>query len=183
MPWIPTAGTILTSADLCPGVWRGNGGAEGEPLKLFFCPQLRGLLQLTGSPPPRGIGGQLGFTTPCLPPGSPEGKKRGSAYLTSSWAPARAQTQAGPLGLPPPSIPRHKRPAQGRLGGSVGWLGCSTTAQVMISQSVSSSPTSGSVLTAQSLEPASDSVSPSLSAPFLLALCLSVSLSLSLSQK
>ena len=34
-----------------------------------------------------------------------------------------------------------------------------TSAQVMISQSVSSNPTSGSVLTAQSLEPASDSVS------------------------
>ena len=37
-----------------------------------------------------------------------------------------------------------------------------TLAQVMISQSVSSSPASGSVLTAQSLEPALDSVSPSL---------------------
>ena len=35
----------------------------------------------------------------------------------------------------------------------------STLAQVMISQSVSSSPASGSVLMAQSLEPASDSVS------------------------
>ena len=40
-----------------------------------------------------------------------------------------------------------------------------TSAQVMISQFVSLSPTSGSVLTAQSLEPALDSVSPSLSAP------------------
>ena len=40
-----------------------------------------------------------------------------------------------------------------------------TSAQVMISRSVSSSPASGSVLTAQSLEPASDSVSPSLSDP------------------
>ena len=38
-------------------------------------------------------------------------------------------------------------------------------AQVMISRFVSSSPVSGSVLTAQSLELASDSVSPSLSAP------------------
>ena len=36
------------------------------------------------------------------------------------------------------------------------------SAQVTISQSVSSSPTSGSVLTTQSLEPVSDSVSPSL---------------------
>ena len=50
---------------------------------------------------------------------------------------------------------------------------CPTSAQVMISRPVSSSPASGSVLTAQSLEPASDSVSPSLSAPPLLMLCLS----------
>ena len=54
-----------------------------------------------------------------------------------------------------------------------------TSAQVMISQSVSSSPALGSVLTAQSLEPASDSVSPSLYAPPPLMLCLSLSLSLS----
>ena len=39
---------------------------------------------------------------------------------------------------------------------------CPTSAQVMISRSVSSSPGSGSVLTAQRLEPVSDSVSPSL---------------------
>ena len=37
-----------------------------------------------------------------------------------------------------------------------------TLVQVMISQFVSSSPTLGSVLTAQSLKPALDSVSPSL---------------------
>uniref|UniRef100_A0A8C9M2M8 REST corepressor 1 n=1 Tax=Panthera tigris altaica TaxID=74533 RepID=A0A8C9M2M8_PANTA len=40
-----------------------------------------------------------------------------------------------------------------------------TSAQVTISRSVSSSPVSGSVLSAQSLEPVSDSVSPSLSDP------------------
>ena len=51
-----------------------------------------------------------------------------------------------------------------------------TSAQVMISWSMSSSPTSGSMLTAQSLEPAWDSVSPSLSVPLSLH---SVSLSLS----
>ena len=39
------------------------------------------------------------------------------------------------------------------------------SAQVMLSQFVGLSPVSGSMLTAQSLEPASDSVSPSLSAP------------------
>ena len=54
-----------------------------------------------------------------------------------------------------------------------------TSAQVMISRFVGSSPASGSVLATQSLEPASDSVSPSLSAPPLPVL----SLSLSLSQK
>ena len=48
-----------------------------------------------------------------------------------------------------------------------------TSAQVMISRLVSLSPASGSMLTAQSLEPASDSVSPSLSAPPPLVLCLS----------
>ena len=53
---------------------------------------------------------------------------------------------------------------------------CLILAQVMISQSASLSPTTGSVLTAQSLEPASDSVPPSLSAPSLLGLCLSISL-------
>ena len=47
------------------------------------------------------------------------------------------------------------------------------SAQVMISWFMGSSLTSGSVLTAQRLEPASDSVSPSLSAPPLLVLCLS----------
>ena len=41
---------------------------------------------------------------------------------------------------------------------------CPTLAQVMISWFASSRAASGSVLTAQSLEPASDSVSPSLSA-------------------
>ena len=48
-----------------------------------------------------------------------------------------------------------------------------TSAQVMISQFMSLSPALGSVLTAQSLEPASDSVSPSL-CPSPLALCLSL---------
>ena len=50
-----------------------------------------------------------------------------------------------------------------------------TWAQVMISQPMGSSPMWGSVLTAQSLGPALDSVSPSLSAPSPLMLCLSLS--------
>ena len=48
-----------------------------------------------------------------------------------------------------------------------------TSAQVTISRCVASSPASGSVLMARGPEPASDSVSPSLSAPPLLTLCLS----------
>ena len=65
----------------------------------------------------------------------------------------------------------------GRSGGT--WVAQSvkglTSAQVMISPFMSSSPMSGSVRTAQSLELASDSVSPSLSAHPLLMLCLSLS--------
>ena len=48
-----------------------------------------------------------------------------------------------------------------------------TSAQVMVSRFVGSSPVLGSVLTAQGLEPASDSTYPSLSVPSLLTLCLS----------
>ena len=59
--------------------------------------------------------------------------------------------------------------ARGHLGGSV-----ETSAQVTISRFRSLSPTSGSVLTAHNLELASDSVSPSLSAPPPLMLYLSL---------
>ena len=52
---------------------------------------------------------------------------------------------------------------------------CLTLAQVTISRLVGSKPVLGSVLTAQNLEPASDSVSPSLSAPSLLVHVLSLS--------
>ena len=63
-----------------------------------------------------------------------------------------------------------------RWGARVAQLvGRPTTAQVMISRSVNSSPALGSVLTAQSLEPASDSVPLSLTAPSLFGLCLSLS--------
>ena len=48
-----------------------------------------------------------------------------------------------------------------------------TSAQVMILRFMGPGPTLGSVLTAQSLEPALDSVSPSLSVPPLLAYSLS----------
>ena len=61
---------------------------------------------------------------------------------------------------------------EGRLGGSVGKR--PTLAQVMISQLMSSSPASGSVLTALSLEPALI-LCLLLSAPPQLALCLCLS--------
>ena len=48
-----------------------------------------------------------------------------------------------------------------------------TSARVMSSRFMGSSPASGSVLTAQSLEPTLDSVSPSLSSPPLLTLSFS----------
>ena len=51
-----------------------------------------------------------------------------------------------------------------------------TSAHIMISQLVSLSPALGSVLMAQSLEPASDSASPSLSDPPPLTLCFCLSL-------
>ena len=47
------------------------------------------------------------------------------------------------------------------------WVKCPTLTQVMISWFMGLSPALGSVLMAQSLDPASDSVSPSLSAPLL----------------
>ena len=62
-------------------------------------------------------------------------------------------------------------------------VGCPTSAQVMISQFVGLSPASGSVLTAQSLEPASDFVSPSLSLSLPLPCSCSVFLCLSIINK
>ena len=70
-------------------------------------------------------------------------------------------------------------PNQQRLGTGT-WVAQSverpTSAQVTISQFMSSSPASGSVLTAQSLEPASDFVSLSLPLPCSCALSLNLSL-------
>ena len=64
--------------------------------------------------------------------------------------------------------------------GVLGWLSqlsiqLLVLVQVVISWFMGLSPTSGSVLTARSLEPASDAVSPSLCASPLLTLCLPLS--------
>ena len=58
-----------------------------------------------------------------------------------------------------------------------------TLARVLISQFLGLSPASGSVLTAQSLESASDSVSPSLSALALLALSLTQKINIKIKKK
>ena len=81
------------------------------------------------------------------------------------WA-LRCQCRAG-LRAPSQELWDHDLSWIQELGGA--WMAQSverpTSAQVTISRSVSSSPASGSGLMAQSLEPASDSVSPSLSLP------------------
>ena len=77
-------------------------------------------------------------------------------------------------------LPRLRTTGGGAPGWSVGWA--SDKAQVMILWFVGSSPASGSVLTAQSSEPASDSGSPSLAAPLPVIPSLSLSLSLCLSK-
>ena len=72
-----------------------------------------------------------------------------------------------------------KMKTQGHLGGRVGWT--SDFSSGHDSQFVGSSPSSNSVLIAQNLEPALDSVSPSLSPCPSLTHALSLSLSLILS--
>ena len=90
----------------------------------------------------------------------------------SRWGPGRR-----PGGWEGPALPRYMVL---NLKGAGAWVAQSvkrpTSAQVMISWLVSLSPALGSVLTAQSLEPAADSVSPSLSSPPLFIFCLSFSL-------
>ena len=75
---------------------------------------------------------------------------------------------------PTPSPSGGSRRPKHHASRAPGWVGRLTSAQVMTSRLLSSSPVSGSVLTAQNLEPALDSVSPSLSAPTPFALCLSL---------
>ena len=73
-------------------------------------------------------------------------------YLVPKHSRPKRESRTVKLSLPTPSLSQPRAPTDLRL----------TSAQVMISRFVSSSTTSGSVLTAQSLVPALDSVSPSL---------------------
>ena len=92
----------------------------------------------------------------------------------NDWAQCTGFPEALSLGYFPGQ--QKARPREASLWGA--WVaqsvGCPTSAQVMISRSLSSSPVSGSVLRAQSLEPASDSESPFLSAPPPFILCLTL---------
>ena len=143
-------------------------------------------LPLAGSHhPPRGLPPGLGHSpaqTPRLPAPQPgaegcsEAQAPGTAGVRRGWGLLWGGVQAlGHRALV--LMPLKQRESWGP------WVAQSvkplTSAQVMISRLVGSSPTSGSVLTAQNVEPASGSVSPSLSAPPPLVLFLSLSLSLS----
>ena len=93
--------------------------------------------------------------------------------------PAKGNEREGSwVGIPPCPVVFGSPFKEQKLRGT--WVAQSvkhvTSAQVMISRFVGSSPVSGSVLTAGSLEPALDSVSPSLSVPPLLSLSFSLSL-------
>ena len=87
---------------------------------------------------------------------SPKNKDYGSLLLEIS--------SLSGIGIPFRSLTQELKATREMSGAD--WVAQSverpTSAQVMISQSMGSSPASGSVLTAQSLEPVSDSVSPSL---------------------
>ena len=85
---------------------------------------------------------------------------------------SRAFSGEAPFRLNCDRCPKTEDPGGTWVAQSVGRL---TSAQVMMSRFVGSGPPSGSVLTAPSLEPASDSVFPSFSAPPLLVLCPSLS--------
>ena len=96
---------------------------------------------------------------------STEGEKGGPAL---TWGPASNRDQDSSLpGLQETTMTGGSKPNSNQEGKRPGHLGGSsvkhpTSTQVMISQFVGSSPVSGSVLTARSLEPTSDSVSLSL---------------------
>ena len=77
------------------GVWRSRTGTgvEGVSTELFFCPQLRGHLQLMDLPRGGGVGDSSVSQPYSLPPVSPEANKRGSATRTSSWVRVRGSPE------------------------------------------------------------------------------------------
>ena len=106
-----------------------------------------------------------------LPSGTyPKGKVPGEEFVLlttrSVWIPV-----AGEVRLPEGASCLNRGPLRGAWMAQL--VERLTLAQATISQFLSSSPASGSVPTARSLEPASHSVSPSLSSSPPLSLCLS----------
>ena len=109
------------------------------------------------------------------------GESPASGSVLTAWSLESASDSVSPSLLTPSPLViylsvclslRNKTKHQKKLGGTcvVLTVECWTSAQVMISGSVSLSPMLGSVLTGQRLEPASDSVSPSLSLSLFLSI-------------
>ena len=104
----------------------------------------------------------------------------GSVLTAQSLEEPASDSVSPSLSAPPPlMLGLSVSPSLSKINIRGAWVAqsveCPTSVQVMISLSVSLSPMLGSVLTAQSLEPALESVSPSLPAPPPLMLCLSFS--------
>ena len=101
---------------------QGCGRAEpgwgwwGVSMKLFFCPQLRGHLQLMGPPGARGTG-LFGFTTPLPSPsvsGGQEKRKRYADFLLGPGAcePRRVLRKGGGRGGAQKGLPAHTLSAE-----------------------------------------------------------------------
>ena len=142
---------------LCP--------VDKSPRPAFWFQQYPTLYKLPG-----GSGGSTLCQEACVlsPPNGPSSLLQ----FTRVSTPHHACTGVMPkLGLQGNTEKYSPKGAPGWLSQFSVWL---HSAQVMISWSVGSCPTSGSVRTVQSLEPALDSMSPSLSDPPLLMLSLSL---------
>ena len=87
-------GTILKAANLLfRGVVRlGRDGHVGVPVKLFFCPQLRGPLQLTGTPRWRGT---VRFHNSPPSPQCPQRPRKEEALRGLPLGSGRPEAQAG----------------------------------------------------------------------------------------
>ena len=140
-----------------------------------------------------GLGGGMAGSGAGLEPKSGDSGRQGCCRVPhgghgchTSWLAlgrrAQRDPSAGPGSRAPRLFPPHGRGPgfsgtfKIQISEAPGWLSWLIVRLQLrsISQVVSSSPTSGSVLTAQSLEPASDFGSPSLCVPPVLTLCLSL---------
>ena len=157
---------------MCAGMWPGSCRLQHKWMDGCF-----GLLSLTlchGHHACTSLGSQVGPSVA----GGQSARSSSQAWLQLRGTKAQGWFLApreGPSTQQPTQPPVKPKVKENRGAWVAQSVECPTSAQIMISHSVSLSPVLGSVLTAQSLEPASDSVSPSLSAPPLLMLCLLLS--------